>query len=478
MPRNTDRREGGTAAPPAKIGDACGVHLLRSQHDAFGSRRLKPHYFIVAPEQTANAGTPQDPQDPSALRVMLDAVDCNEVYVTWPRQRASELKAVLLRLNAAGFEVERAWPTLPLLEPIAEESTLFRLTRPMPPRPSRFEASYHAERRRLAPAPEEHALLASLQADIESIARQVVRDTGFDAAYGVLDVMNVGSTSRTTYTAFPADFDIVINTERERTLIEARAAQVVCERIVEGISRSGTFKNFLGAIEEKIMRPQAGCACIALESFGVRGPQSLVARYDLVTAGAAVGKRKVGFLDVSFGKLPQLIGYETWIRRLFAGLGSRAAELLQSEIRLTKSLLKQLGGLYGSSVRGLRAHAVEQWIIQSLNYRASGFSVGTLDNALHLIVEEGHAGERHCDAESGPFQDYKTRFPLRHPGWWETEDTHSDRRLVNLWDLLGDGDMALAQSKWEVFVALASAFESLRAQDEAWDIQSLVRSIK
>jgi hypothetical protein len=195
-----------------------------------------------------------------------------------------------------------------------------------------------------------------------------------------------------------------------------------------------------------------------------------VARYHLVPANYSSAGQSPGFLDVSFGKLPQLIGYETSMRRLLAGLELPLAERLRSEIRLAKSLLRRVGGIYGTSVRGLRAHAVEQWVIQSFNYRASGLGVGTLENALRLIVEEGCSSGRDGSRGALPFEDFKTRFPLRHLGWWEIEEPHSDRRAVNLWDLLGDGDRTLAASKWETFVALAEMFDRLRTHDSAWDI--------
>ncbi|MGD9924349.1 MAG: hypothetical protein AB7V13_23335, partial [Pseudorhodoplanes sp.] len=337
-------------------------------------------------------------------------------------------------------------------------------------RPSPFDVSYAAELRRQTVAESHRALIAALQMQIEAITTEVIEETGFDAKYSVLHVMNVGSTSRGTYTAFPADFDIVIETACEQTCIAQEDALLLCDTIIGNVVRTEAFHHFLDAIGRSIVsdefRPQ-----VQLASFGVRGPQSLVARYDIALPGSATPV--IGFLDVSFGLLPQIIGYEVATRRLLDTLGPLAAEQLRSEIRLAKALLKRMGALYGSSERGLRAHAVEQWVIQSLSYRASGSAFGTLDNALRLIVEESCAGR---DADRATFQSYKTRFPLRHPGWWEITDPHSDRRAVNLWDLLGDGDTAMAEQKWRRLVALAMVFDDVRTRRQPWDLETLTRS--
>ncbi|MGE0022152.1 MAG: HAD family hydrolase [Hyphomicrobium sp.] len=337
-------------------------------------------------------------------------------------------------------------------------------------RPSPFDVSYTAELRRQTVAESDRALITALQTQIESITCKVIEKTGFDAKYSVLHVMNVGSTSRGTYPAFPADFDIVVETACEQTRIAHEDALLLCDTIIESVVRTEAFHRFVNAIGRSIgcddFRPQ-----VQLASFGVRGPQSLVARYDLVAPGSATPV--IGFLDVSFGLLPQIIGYEVATRRQLDTLGPLAAEQLRSEIRLAKALLKRMGALYGSRERGLRAHAVEQWVIQSLNYRASGSAFGTLDNALGHIVEESCAGH---EADRATFQSYKTRFPLRHPGWWEIADPHSDRRAVNLWDLLGDGDTVMAEQKWQRLVALAMVFDDVRTRGRSWDLETLIRS--
>lgn len=337
-----------------------------------------------------------------------------------------------------------------------------------------FEDAYSAARQHLTVSEDDRAVTAVLRSEIEDFFTREIQESGFGAKYPVRHVMNVGSTSRGTYAAFPADFDIVIDTACEQTRIAHDDARQLCGTVIEKVMQTEAFWRFAHAIGSKTGLDNFSPR-VELTSFGVRGPQSLVARYSLVEPSSATDAFRIGFLDVSFGLLPQLIGYEIAIRRLFESLGPLSAERLRSEIRLAKSLLKHLGGLYGSAARGLRAHAVEQWVIQSLNYRDSGLIMGTLENALRLIVEERRTVGFGSNAESGEFQKYKARFPLLHPGWQEIAGAQSNRRNINLWDLLGDGEPALAEEKWRKLVALALAFERLRAREEVWDLKTLAQ---
>lgn len=252
----------------------------------------------------------------------------------------------------------------------------------------------------------------------------------------------------------------------------------ICGSLVECIAQSDAFERYWQAIPLLTSMPNPGRPSIQLESFGARGPQSLVARYDLVWPGSSsIGR--YGFLDVTFGKLPQIIGYEISIRRIFENLGSFWAERLRAEIRIAKSILRSLGDVYGSANRGLRAHVVEQWIIQSFGYRSSGVPVGTLDNALRLIVEESAAAIPKASIPQQSFEAFKERFPLWHLGWWETEmGLQPGARNVNLWDLLGDGNASQAEQKWRKLVALGLAFDRKKSAGETWKIEDLVESAK
>jgi FMN phosphatase YigB (HAD superfamily) len=341
---------------------------------------------------------------------------------------------------------------------------------------SPFARAYDAERRRCSVDEDRRALVAALQAEIEAAAERAILGSDFDRRYGVLRIMTVGSTSRGTYAAFPADFDLVVQTRCERTEIETSETGLVCDDLIRIVSGSEAFARYAQAIGSRGGAGGFARPSVELESLGARGPQSLVARYELVWRNSETEDR-FGFLDVTFGKLPQLIGYEIWTRRLFENLGPAWAERLQSEIRLAKSVLKQLGEVTGSANRGLRAHAIEQWIIQSANYRSSGIPVGTLDNALRLIADEGAAVAPGGVLAPRSFEEFKARFPLWHPGWWESEvGFRADVHNVNLWDLLGDGDAAVAEGKWLRLLALALAYDRHEKRAEAWDIEGLARS--
>ncbi|CAN0508189.1 unnamed protein product, partial [Phaeothamnion confervicola] len=157
-------------------------------------------------------------------------------------------------------------------------------------------------------------------------------------------------------------------------------------------------------------------------------------------------QRRIPFLDITFGKLPHLVGYEIWMQRTFGRLGQLAADRLRTEIRLAKRALKQVGMIYGSANRGLRAHAVEQLVIQSHNYRASGGLVGTFENSMRLIAEEGRS---RSDSNAVPFETFSKAFPLWHPGWWESAaGLVPFEHNVDLWNFLGDGEPIAAAERW------------------------------
>lgn len=455
--RPADRTAGSAPSREATsiFGPAC---LSRIYTDAFGSWRVKPQYMIYPVDPATETQGWREPLNASALGRQLVALGANEIYVKWPRWREAELDFVLEALRGAGFQREILWPVLAFPSACGDDLML-RASKQDSARTHPFDRGGAAGQQRCMVTDHHRNLIASLQSEIEAAAEDTVVGSAFDERYGVARIMTVGSTSRGTYSAFPPDFDLVIHTERERTSIETADARCACERLIERLVLSSAFKRFGCAIAEWAGTPRAVPPSVALESLGARGLQSLVGRYDLVWRDPAIGNR-FGFLDVTFGKLPQLIGYEIWIRRFFEALGPSRAELLQAEIRLAKTLVKQLGHVYGSANRGLRPHAIEQLIIQSFSYRSSGILVGTLDNALRLLVEEGGTVKPDGRFEVRPFEEFKARFPLWHPGWWEGEEGfRAGARNVNLWDLLGDGAAETAAPKWLKLFALGLAYD-------------------
>ncbi len=234
-----------------------------------------------------------------------------------------------------------------------------------------------------------------------------------------------------------------------------------------------TIEELFPALEAylRLLAPRVSLpASIELRSFGIRGKRSLVGRYDAVLPGAPA--ERVLLLDITFGKLPQLIGYEIWIQRFLTALPPELGARVRAEMRLAKSVLRRFPDLYGSSRGGLRGHCIEQLVIQGANYRSSGYMVGTFDNALRLIFEEGRAAPA---AEAAPFETFKRRFPLWHPGWWETEaGLEPYARNVDLWDFLGDGEPRAAEQRWRQLFALARTHVRLAQGDADWTVERVV----
>ena len=450
------------------------VYLRRTDTDVRGVRRFKPQYSVSLSGVDGDT-RPVTALDAAALGKAISAIDANELSVRWPRGRETELQKMLMVLADAGFQREDSWPAV-AFPSLAGDELIVRSSRGIPQAAisGPFARAYAEERQRCTVNEAHRLLVSSLQAEIEAVADRVVLEFGFAARYRVQRIMNVGSTSRGTYAIFPADFDLVVHTEYERTSMEISEVNRACERLVGSVARSDAFERFWQAILLSADRQDLGPPSIELQSLGARGPQSLVARYDLVLPGVGRADRH-GFLDVTFGKLPQIIGYEISIRRLFETLDPACAERLRAEIRVAKSILRSLGNVYGSANRGLRAHVVEQWIIQSFGYRSSGIPVGTLDNALRLVIEEVATAVSTCTVAPHSFKAFKERFPLWHPGWWEGDvGFQPGVRNVNLWDLLGDGDATEAEQKWRSLVALGSTFCQMQSDAETWKIEDLV----
>ena len=453
------------------------VRLWRTNRDVRGAIRFKPQY-IISPSSDDDE-TFLAAFDATQLGRAAAAIDADEISIKWPRSREIQLRMVLTALETAGFQREEFWPTVSFLG-ASKDELIVRTSRAAMDAAitGPFFRAYAEERRRCTVDGYRCALVASLQNEIKAIAARLMLGSSFDARYRIERIMNVGSTSRGTYASFPADFDLVVHTESERTNMEDSDVKNICSSLVECIAQSDAFERYWQAIPLLTSMPNPGRPSIQLESFGVRGPQSLVARYDLVWPDSrSIGK--YGFLDVTFGKLPQIIGYEISIRRIFENLGPFWAERLRAEIRIAKSILRSLGDVYGSANRGLRAHVVEQWIIQSFGYRSSGVPVGTLDNALRLIVEESAAVIPGGSIPQQAFEAFKERFPLWHLGWWESEmGFEPGARNVNLWDLLGDGNASEAEQKWRKLVVLGLAFDRKKLAGETWKIEDLVESAK
>lgn len=355
---------------------------------------------------------------------------------------------------AAGRALDAYWPMFEAMR--GRQIAQARLA----PLAAEYQPTYLQALEATEPEPELSAQIESLNAAILGIVEEVAWSADFARRWGVLRVMNAGSTSRGTYLGKLVDFDPVVETAIPAGQLDPQEIQSAAESIARRIEHHAAFAAYLRLIG---LAPSS----LKLASAGIRGKESFVARFEIEAGGASHN-----LLDITFGRLPQLTGYEIWFQRFLNGLAPGARTRLRREIRLAKKIIRANPGLYGSAQGGFRAHLIEQWIIQSANYRAGGF---TLDNALRLLAEEAAEFADGKISLRRDFAEYKTAFPVWHPGWWETETGLSPAGAgVNLFDLLGNGDAVSAgKTKWPIFAALGPAHVSLIEQD-GWAVQALV----
>jgi len=394
------------------------------ERDGFGNFRQMPKCHATLTGMTAAPAAPIAISEPDILAMFVRQQ--REIYVTGD----TDLIAALVKLK-----IDKYWPLFRNVK-VGEPTQQNRLVALR----DTFPAGYEQTLRATDPKPECLTLVAGLKSAIEDGARDIIFNSAFGQINRVRRVLTVGSTSRETYCGFPVDFDLVVETDVLQARIDRNALAMLSDRICD-LARAHPYY----ALYEQKSGFTGGSKLIRT-GFGARGKESFVVRYECVASGGAAAA--TNFLDITFGRLPQLTGYEIWFQRFVNGLLPAERLHLRREIRLAKLALSNMGDLYGSKERGFRGHMAEQWIIQSYNYRFGGFAVGTLDNALRLIAEEG----------GGEFSAYKKRFPLWHPGWWEPSAAlDAEIPAVDLWDFLGDGDPATVTRKWTRLCALAKA---------------------
>ncbi|MEQ1714671.1 MAG: hypothetical protein ABL907_01580 [Hyphomicrobium sp.] len=406
------------------------------------------------------------------LVALLDAVRGREAFLTAESANTCLLDLVCRSITETQLWNVDPWPVFPF--DLAESGNLVRrISRSITGAAagSAFDASADANRQALLLPEQSRRVVDELQRSLEEIAAGIA-GSAFGSKYGVERILMVGSTSRCTYTNLPVDLDLAVLTRCDRADIAAADAQAVSDDIAGRLAQSAEF-----AAYSKLFHKGDPDVAISIEFGGiaVRGRQSLVARYHLVTRLAGTLEKSL-FLDITYGRMPHTLGYEIWIRRYFNSLAPEWSERVRAEIRLAKSVLKQIKTLYGSAQRGLRAHAVEQMVIQSFNYRASGLPIGTFDNAMQLLLEE--IGDLEDPDLRRAYEDYKGRFPLWHVGWWETEvglDRHAGN--FNFWDFLGDGDPDAAAERWKTLIQLARRYDEYRSSGSPWTVEDLTRRV-
>jgi hypothetical protein len=311
-------------------------------------------------------------------------------------------------------------------------------------------------------------IISGLQSRIEHEAAACALESGFSQKYGMRRILTVGSTSRNTYFDILVDFDLVIETEIPQAKIAREDIERTVKQIVARVVSTTEFASYCGMIGQS-SRQNIPFA-LRQSFFGVRGKDSFVSRHEIQFDG-----NRHNLIDFTIGRLPQLIGYEVWIQRFLGGLSSKQRIRVTREIRLAKKLLTAMGELYGVGIPGFRGNVVEQLIIQGWDYRSGdGSGSGSLDNSLKLIFEESEGS-----MEGMPFAEFKTKFPLWHPGWWESEVGFS--RLgqgVNILDLLGGGKPELAEQQWKRVNALATSHSEICRSNLDWSVSEVVGRAK
>jgi predicted nucleotidyltransferase len=402
----------------------------------------------------------------SALLAEVEKHSLRELVVVALPTTNVVLDALQEHAPGASLEVSPSWPPM-APPPSAESPQVLHLyaNGPDPRGEGAFRDSYEQALLATEADPTTAALFEQLKHEAEAIVREAASGE-FEQAYGTTAVMVVGSSLRATYAALPADIDIIVLTRAAHDEFDLEHLRGVLRDIAGRIESSAAF---LAYCQQARLGPGARAQRLDLSFLGLRGTGSLVARFD-VHWGDTREERSL-FLDISFGRIPRAIGYGLAMSRYLDGLPEPHRLRLQREIRLVRRLFKATGGLYDSPERGLRAHTIEQWLIQARGYRSSGIQTGTLDNLLRFIAEEGVTGPGALELMD--FQEFKSRFPVWHPGVWETQVVPPGSPAVTLLDYLGDGDAVVAQEKWVRLMRLARAYVRFHAEDRAWSLHEL-----
>lgn len=305
-----------------------------------------------------------------------------------------------------------------------------------------------------------------LQSRIECESEACAHECGFSQKYGTRRIMTVGSTSRGTYSGILVDFDLVIETRLPQAEIARDDIQHLVTAIVYRVLSSTEYASYCGMVGQ--LDAEGLPFTLNQSFFGVRGKESFVSRHEIV---GREGNRH-NLIDFTIGRLPQLVGYEIWIQRFLSSLDDEQRTRIRREIRLTKKLLAAMGGLYGVGTPGFRGNVVEQLIIQGWDYRCHDDSgIGSLSNSLMLIAEENQGSLDYMS-----FAEFKRRFPLWHPGWWEAEvGLSTSQPGVNILDLLGGGQSELAERQWGRVKALALSHSKVWERNLGWRVSAVVK---
>ena len=444
----------------------CSAKLTVASVDLAGHRRFKPRmsadlFWLESTGRQQNTKSCWE-----ELVLQLRKYSAREVILNLHGFTQRQLELLRACVNEHNYAVDEKWPVIQIGQS-AHNGVTMRIGQKDHEK-GVFERSYlTAAERTDSPVHVQEAVLR-MQAEIEAVVGDACRLCGFDQYYEVQKIATVGSSNRGTYVEVPPDFDVIVMTSVSQKKLDREHIRLVLDLVGTRLSKSTIFKEFCHTVEYEFAGNENQ---LVLSSLGVRGQASLVARFVL----SARPERE--FLDLTFGNLATAVGYEVWFQRYIKSLTPYDRLRFQREVRLAKQLIRAAHGeLYGSAVHGLRAHALEQWIIQAHDYRYSGVNVGTLANLFHFIVEEGAVPLSEHEYRLIPFQAFKTKFPVWHPGVWEVEvGSNAQRTPLNLLDFLGDKDEQLANTKWLHLFVLALTFCEQQRDDLLYSPQALLQ---
>ncbi|MFZ1217682.1 MAG: hypothetical protein WAO00_00245, partial [Chthoniobacterales bacterium] len=310
-----------------------------------------------------------------------------------------------------------------------------------------------------------------LRRAIACLASELAHRSRYFKSIGAKSGRAIGSTARGTYNGCKIDFDLLISTLLGQGDLDKTKLRAFSDEVADRVAKLPIMAEFCCLAYGRLDKIR-----LSLLNLGVRGKSSFVIRYALVWAGE--GRRKEEpqpFLDITFGNLPQLIGYERSMQSYFSRLSPAECRRLQQEIRLARLVFQRFNGLYGSRDKGFRAHGVEQLIIQAYDYRSSGEGVGSFLSALQFLLDEATCPLNDTKWQCRDLGSFIERFPLWHPGWLDSSALSRDeRRRVDLWRMLGDGDATCADTKWRMLISLAASLNYLVTKREEWSVRGLL----
>lgn len=391
---------------------------------------------------------------------VLNETSAANIFLHFPSAQGREMKPIMRAFaDISGMMIDCRWPVLKVTQP-QNSCAQVRLV----PSAESFVPEGYLQALARAEIPiDVNAVITALQSRLTEEAEKCASKTNFCSKYGVTRILVVGSTSRLTYASKAPDFDLLIHTTTKQAGIRREDIRLFVDCLLSRLKGCRELLDYIRARGESSSSLQPN---IRESFFGVRGKESFVSRHQLILNDA-----NYNLFDITFGFLPQLIRYEMWVQHFFEGLERVLQDRIRNEIRLAKCLFGQISNVSGIIGGGLSGYVIEQFIIQGLNYRSHGEAVGSLANSLELIVEEATPPTSYLC-----FNKYKTKFPLWHPGWWETDVPF--REAVNMWNVLGKGDSVLAERQWKLIKAAALVHNHVCKSNLYWDVSGVATAAR